>query len=186
MCYECANEIGIKIGWYEVPEHVRNEIIALEPNLRPLTYVLLIPGMKPDDLGFRREEKLRDFYAYEFGWFNTRSHAVQRCAGTGIGNYVVISGNAHWIMRPYVRLYRNFVEAVRKYQAAIRENSEVGQGYCYITFMGSNWEWGEVTIRLEMSGAPEFNFMFHSRTELLESLEHMLEIAKSRGYEPYD
>lgn len=71
---------------------------------------------------------------------------------------------------------------VQDLQQQIIDNSEVEQGYAYIVLRSSDWEWGNVICRLEMSGSPEWDATWHGYDDLVHLLTMFNAIAKSRGY----
>jgi len=178
MCFQCNEEIGIRIGWYEIPPNVRARIFQEHPGRHPIPYVKLSPGGNRNSLGFFEEEELADI-KLEFGWYSDCSRVVSRHSPRPMANYVTIIGNAHWIMRPYIREYMGFVDKVRWYQESIREGTPLQQSYCKVEFATNSWEYGTVTARLNPSGAPDIQVDFRNRKELFNILQSTLDKAVS-------
>lgn len=183
MCFDCDKEIGVPVGWYEVPPNIIRQITEAHPGRHPLTYVKATHGFGPDSLGFTREEPLNEGVILEFGWYDDCSECVRRHSPAPRGNYVTIIGNQHWILRAYYRrYYANFINKIRRYQKEIRRYSEVRQGYCSVEFPYENWEYSIVTIRHRMSGGPDWKVELRSRKQLFDYLEESLRKIKAKKY----
>lgn len=180
MCFQCFDEIGVRIGWYEIPPDFRTVITTTYPNFKPIPYVKVSSGVAQGSLGYPYEEVVR-VPTLEHGWYKDCSAAVRRCSPLPQGNYVTIIGNTHWIMRPWLRMY-SFVNKIRRFQDEIRELSSIEQGYCFVSFKTSNWEYGEITIRHHASGGPDWVYEFRSRKDLLATLEHYRDEVKAMDY----